>query len=261
VYTEALPVPDRERLRRVYRSAMSWTPPPPGTTGGPTDPLWQPTPPRHRSKVPLVIGAVLVVVALGVVAVVVMRSGGSDSIDTELAVSGLEELGERADEDFDETFGLTDSCPIVDLADVVEAVNDRIGTDFDERSDESAIAVGGRDTTIACFLGDILEVGDDDAFTLAASLDPRGREFRAVRGRADGDIDDGTDRSHRGGVLQSFCVDPDDSETDPSCTAGWSGEGLLVAIAIPGSRIDQDEAVDALVAILDLVIGGLEDAA
>lgn len=258
---------------------MSFTPPPfqpPGAQPqGPVPPPWQADPssslraepgPKKTSKLPLILGAVVVVAALVVVAVLVL--GGDDgkaakTVDGEAAHVGLQALID--DTDFG-TFGTAElrDCPLGDLDDLFAAVGDTIDPAVVDGDDSIGADVeGDQPASVECGRS----AGDDNdvdkgptSVTFKALLDPQ-RDYEGYLTDFDSDLFEITLEDtvpYEGGEIFPYCFEATDYDI-AGCAADWVDKAhrIVLAVTVSGIDSDQDDTVSALKAVLPTMADSL----
>jgi hypothetical protein len=231
--------------------------------------LNQPAPPKKRSKAPILIVAIVLLVGAGVAAFLVL--GGDDkksaAVDAAGAHDGLQTV--LRDASFDDT-GNDDfsSCPLGDLDELNGLVTKVLEIDdvvFD--GDENMGAVdedGSLPAYVSCqvFASDEGDVARGATGVFYQSVFEPPSNYEKYIKDFSGDVTDLTfedSQEYLGGEIVIFCAEATSDEGFTGCDADWvsADENVALAVFLGGTDINSDDAVTALKAVLPAMADNL----
>ena len=234
----------------------------------------QPGPaPGKKSRLPLIIGAVVVVIAIAVVAVLALGdgdNGGSKKPNAKAAHDGLRTVLDDASFDEDGNDELRE-CPLGDLDVLYDAVAAVIEIDpavADGKDAKSAREEGDLPGFVSCerFVEDESKVdkGPTDLF-FQAVLDPP-RDYQGYITDFAGDSTDTTfddSVTYQGVDVEMFCSEANDDSGFTGCDADWvdTTNKIAINVFLGGSDATAEDAFAALKAVLTMMADNLADLA
>ena len=217
--------------------------------------------PKPRSKLPLIIGALVAGAIIAVVALLALGGGdkGTNPPKAKAAHQGLQNALD--DSSFDASGNDTlRNCPLGDLGDLYAAVEAVIEIDpslADGKVAQSAREAGDLPAFVSCerYVEDetTIDRGPTDVF-FQAVLDPP-RDYRGYITDFAGDATDTNfDKSvsYRGGTVEMFCSEAKNDLGFTGCDADWvdSKNKIAINVFLGGSDPTVDDAFAALKAVL-----------
>lgn len=228
--------------------------------------------PKRRSKLPLVIGAVVAVAIIAVVAVLAL--GGDDKRTTppnaKAAHEGLQNTLD--DSSFDDSGNDTlRDCPLGDLDELYSAVEATIEIDpsvSNGQDAQSAREAGDLPGFVSCerYAEDdsTVDHGPTDVF-FQAVLDPP-RDYRGYITDFAGDATDTNFEpsvAYRGGTVEMFCSEANDDTGFTGCDADWvdSKNKIAINVYLGGTDPTAEDAFTALKVVLTKMADSLAELA
>jgi hypothetical protein len=217
--------------------------------------------PRRKSKLPLILGVLVVAAVIAVVALLAL--GGGDSASTSPNAKGAHEGLRTAldDSSFDDSGNDTlRDCPLGDIDDLYAAVDAVIEIDSSVANGkvaQSAREQGDLPGFVSCerYAEDesLVDTGPTDIF-FQAVLDPP-RDYRGYIVDFAGDATDthfDPSVAYRGGTVEMFCSVAKDDSGFTGCDADWvdTKNKIALNVFLGGADATSEDAFAALKAVL-----------